>query len=315
VKPIVLSFDLGGTVIAVPTYGIAVALGFVVGVVLAARQARRLGMDQDAILDLAFWILVSGVAGSRLLFVALHAGDFVRLCAGAGGSRSAVAVLKDCTAALRVWEGGLVFYGGALTAAAVAALFSWKRRLPFRKVADLFVPGLALGHALGRIGCFAAGCCFGKVCPPDALGVPCAPFPPGSVAHGQLVRDGVLPATAELTPPLHLTQLYEAIGELAIFFALLAWRRRQRAHGELTLLYALGYAILRNAIEIFRGDTARRLVVEIATPGLAKALGLPPGEALFLSTSQMIGFAVAIGAVVALKRMRQGGRAGGKVES
>lgn len=287
-KPVLLSFELAGRSIALPSYGLFVALGLAAGIVLAARQARRVGLDVAAVLDLAFWILVSGVLGSRLAFVLLHLGDFARLCGGTGIGR------RDCTAALRIWDGGLVFYGGALAAAGVVVWFSRRRGWRLGQVADLFAPGLALGHAIGRLGCFLAGCCFGKACPPgSAVGVS---FPPGSVAHAELAAAGTI-TPGGTTPPLHPTQLYEAAGELAIFFLLLAVRRRQPSHGALTLLYVGAYALLRAIIEVFRGDVSRRFLVEVAVPSVARALGLPAGQPVALSTSQALSL-VLLGAVL-----------------
>jgi prolipoprotein diacylglyceryltransferase len=93
-----------------------------------------------------------------------------------------------------------------------------------------------------------------------------------------------------------------------IFFALLAWRRRQRFAGELLLVYAVAYASLRSVVELFRGDAARRFLFELATPGLARALGLPPGEPLVLSTSQAVSAVVGAGALALIvRRYRQSG--------
>src|SRR5205823_18082 len=110
----------------------------------------------------------------------------------------------------------------------------------------LLAPSLALGHVFGRIGCFFAGCCFGK---PWAAGVS---FPRDSVAFDELLGAGQIAAGAGTTPPLHPTQLYEAAGELGIFFLLLWARRRQRFAGATALLYAASYAGLRFVVEIFR---------------------------------------------------------------
>lgn len=247
------------------SYGLGVALGFAVGIALAARQARRVGLDGGAILDLSFWILVAGVAGSRVTFVALNLGDYARLCAtGTGAARGALQVLSDCAAPLRIWQGGLVFYGGAAAAAAAMVLFARRRGWPFGKVADVFAPGLALGHVLGRVGCFFAGCCFGK--PAAGAG---ASFPPGSVAFDELVRTGAVPAGASATPPLHATQLYEAAGELGIFFLLVALRPRLRFHGATALLYVGAYAAVRFVVEAFRGDVSRGFLGPLSTAQVA----------------------------------------------
>jgi phosphatidylglycerol:prolipoprotein diacylglycerol transferase len=311
-KPVLLQLRLGDLHLAVPSYGAAVMLGFALGTWLAIRQAARLSRQPTAegstpviarsdLLDLAFYLLVFGLLGSRLLYVLLDAGDFARLCLGSGAPRPFARAASDCLAPLKVWDGGLVFYGGLLAAAAVTARFVRRRGWRFGVVGDLFAPGLALGHAVGRLGCFGAGCCFGKAC--AAAGAPCVAFPPGSVAHSHLVSFAHLPATATATQPLHPTQLYEAAALLGIFFLLLLWRRRQRFHGQLFLVYLLSYGLLRAAIEVFRGDVTRRFLFRLEAPALARAISLPPTEPLALSTSQALGLGLAILAAVLLLRV------------
>jgi phosphatidylglycerol---prolipoprotein diacylglyceryl transferase len=244
-------------------YGFAIALGFAAGVTLAVREAKRQQLDSGAVLDLLFWILVSGVLGSRLAFVLLHANEYGRLCLGAGGPRSFGRALADCAAPLRLWEGGLVFYGGALAATATVALFCRRHRWRFGQLADVLAPALALGHGIGRLGCLLAGCCFGK---PWAHGVS---FPVGSVAYDDLARRGATTPTG--TPPLHPTQLYEAAGELIILGVLLFFRRRKPFEGSVALLYALLYAVVRFVVELFRGDSARGFIGMFST---AQALSI-----------------------------------------
>jgi phosphatidylglycerol:prolipoprotein diacylglycerol transferase len=281
-KPTLVAFTLAGRGFALPSYGVAVTAGFAAGVWLAARQARRQGLNVAAVMDVCFWVLVFGLLGSRLTYVVLNAGEFARRCAGSGAPRSGGQTLADCTAALRLWDGGLVFYGGAIAAALTVALIAHRRRLAFGSLGDLLAPSLALGHVFGRVGCFLAGCCYGRLC----AGGPCVRFPPGSVAYGQLSFEGVVPPGAAFTPPLYPAQLYEAAGELLIFVGLLLWRRRQRFTGELFLLYALAYAGLRSLIELIRGDSARHFV-------------------FFLSTSQVVSAFVGVAALALLLRQHR----------
>jgi len=262
---------LGG--VELHSYGLAIALGFTIGTVVAVKEAGRLGLpDRGAFVDLLFWVLVAGIGGSRLAYVLLHAGDYGRLCAGAGAARSAGRVLADCAAPLRLWEGGLIFYGGLLgAAAAVAVVVRRQRQWRFGRVADALAPGLALGHAVGRLGCFLAGCCYGK--PWDAG----LRFPRGSVAFDELAA--TLPAGATETPPLHPTQLYEAAGELIIFFLLLRARRHRRFDGATALVYALLYGVLRFGVELFRGDQGRGMlgpvsIAQVVSVAVAAAAAL-----------------------------------------
>jgi phosphatidylglycerol:prolipoprotein diacylglycerol transferase len=316
-RPSFLSLHLAGRELGLHTYGILIACGFAVGIALAHREARRRGLDAGKILDLSFWILVSGLIGSRIFYVAVNARDFAHACVGGGaevgdggdGARTLAAAVWDCTRVLHVWEGGLVFYGGFLAAGVTAVLFARRQGWSFWTVGDVFAPSLAIGHAFGRIGCFAAGCCFGKVCEVGARwGVS---FPAESVAFQDLQSAGAIEPGAVTTPPLFPTQLYEAAGELAIFALLLALARRPAARrpGTLLLLYALSYGTLRFVVEMFRGDFARKYLVEAATPALARWLGLPPAEAVLLSLGQAVSVAIVAAALAALILRRRSARA------
>ena len=294
---------LGGREISLHTYGILIAIGLAAGIVLAYRQARRQGWDGGRVLDAAFWMIVAGLIGSRIVYGLVNAGDFARACfQGGGASRSAGTVLSDCTRILAIWQGGLVFYGGIAGAALVGYRFTRKEGWSFAAFGDLFAPALALGHAFGRFGCFAAGCCFGKV----TGGPGGAHFPRGSVAFDELASAGAVPPGWQTTPGLHATQLYEAIGELLIFATLLVLRRRVRKQpGTLLVTYLGLYALLRFFVEIFRGDFVRGLVFSLHTPRLAGWLHLPPQEPLFLSVGQLGSLIVFALCAVVWTRMRK----------
>jgi phosphatidylglycerol:prolipoprotein diacylglycerol transferase len=312
-KPILLSLHVGGREVGIHTYGILIGVGCAIAIALAFRDASRRGLDAAKILDLSFWMLVAGLIGSRIFYVALNAGAFARACLGEGDgspARGLGALIGDCTRALQLWEGGLIFYGGFLAAALIATFFARRHGWSFWTLGDIYAPSLAIGHAFGRLGCYAAGCCFGKACAAGARW--CASFGADSVAYEELRAASALPATAAVTPPLYPTQLYEAAGELAIFALLLAVRRRAiaRQPGTLILLYVVFYGLLRFTVELFRGDFARRFLVQLDTPGLARWLGLPVGEPALLSTGQAVSVVIAVGAAVALVVRARRGREG-----
>ena len=317
-RPTIVSFSLGEHEFGLHAYGFLVGLGFAVAIIRLWRVGRRMGMDGGRLLDLAFWCLVAGVLGSRLAFVLVNARAFIDACASGAGATAGTR-FSGCLAALRFWEGGLVFYGGVIASGAVMLWFCRRERWSFWTLGDLAAPALALGHVFGRMGCFLAGCCFGAPCPAPWG----ASFPAGSVAFDELQADGVLAAGARHTPALHPTQLYEASGELLLFLVLLwlqgRWGRLDPRTGEravrpgaLLLIYAAGYAALRFVVEIFRGDRARGFIAEWRVPALARPLGLPAEHPLFLSVSQFVSLVVllAVAAVVAWRRRAPGARAG-----
>ncbi len=277
--PVLLTVPFGRREVAISTYGVLVTLGLGVGIWVAQREGRRRGLDGGRVMDLAFWTIVAGLIGARLAYGAVNARAFWTACTAGPGPR-----WHDCTSLFRLWEGGLVFYGGVAAAAGAAFLFARRQRWSFGDVGDLAAPALAIGHAFGRLGCFAAGCCFGKETA-SRLGTA---FPHDSVAFDMLRRSGAIPPGASETPPLHPTQLYEAAGEAAIFAVLCAAAPRlRRRPGALLALYLGCYAGLRFVVEIFRGDSIRGILVPLRTPWLAARLGLPADEPLFFSVGQL----------------------------
>ena len=298
-RPTLFALHLGARSLDVHAYGLLVALGAIAGIVLAVRQGRRMGFDTAAVLDLCFWALVAGLVGARLLYVIVHLGDYARLCVGSDSPRPALRALGDCAAPLFIWQGGLVFYGGALAAVGVLWRFARRQGWPMADVADLLAPSLALGHVFGRVGCLLAGCCFGKIC---SFGLR---FPPASVAYTDLARAGLVTPGAPSTPPLAPTQLYEAAGECVLFVALLVLGRRRRFPGSLVLVYVMGYALLRTSVEVLRGDTARGFLFELTLPSLAGWLGLPADQPVALSTAQALSLVLGLAAAVAYRILRR----------
>lgn len=211
--------------LTIHTYGVLVATGFLVAIILTGRQARKQGISSERIIDLGFYILLSAIIGSRLFFVLTQLDHFLR---------KPLDIFK-------IWEGGLVFYGGLLLAVPVVILYVRKHKLDLWSIMDIFAPSVAIGHAIGRLGCFSAGCCYGK----PAEGLPLAVI---FHDHESLARIGI---------PLHPTQLYESFGELINFFILITLRKHQSFKGQLFWTYILLYSIIRFFVELFRGDEIR----------------------------------------------------------
>ncbi len=243
------------------TYGLLIAGAFLVGIWLAQREGRRRGQDPEDIADLSFWILAAALVGSRVYFILVNAGDYF------GPEKWLVASpipwIPRIPRILAVWEGGLVFYGGFIGAALTAWWYLRRNDMELLPYADTLIPSVAFGHFMGRLGCFAAGCCWGGVVHGHLPWG--ARFPPQSLAYqtlaGRTDRAAYIAPDTLTTLPLHPVQLYESFGELAIFLALvLVVRPRKRFHGQVLAAWLLLYAILRTVSELFRGDVERGVV-------------------------------------------------------
>lgn len=199
------------------------------GIVLATREARRLGLNQQAILDMAFYLILGAIVGSRLFYVITHPAYF----------------RASPLDAFKIWEGGLTFYGGFIVAFGVAAYMIKKHGLPLFQTLDLFAPSLAIGILFGRLGCFFAGCCYGLPCDlPWAV----------TFTNPQ--------SLAQLNVPLHPTQLYAAAGSAITLAVLLLVKKRKTFHGELGLLWIMLYSGFRLFEELFRGGVRGDLVFD-----------------------------------------------------
>lgn len=266
------------------TYGLMIAIGFLVGMQLGAREARRIDMSEEGgfdqfILDLTFWILLVSIAGARLLFIIVEWGDVYA---------------RDPLKIFKIWEGGFVFYGGFIAAVLFSIWYARRHGRKFLVVADTLIPSVALGHFFGRLGCLAAGCCWGVEAHPD---FPFAiQFPDGALIHSSMERTGIIAPGAAYTPHVHPVQLYESLGELAIFFVLIFVRSMKRFHGQALLTYLFLYPMLRTGIEFLRGDKERGEYLIFGTK---------------VSTSQIISVLVALAAISLLtalvRRKRQPG--------
>lgn len=202
-------------------YGVFIALGFILGFSYAVRRGREEGIPLERIVDLLFCIVLSAIVGSRLLFVLVEF-DHYR---------------NYPSHILRIWEGGLVFYGGLILAVVVSIGYLKLNRLPVWKFTDLFSPPIALGLFFGRMGCFFAGCCYGK----ETL----LPWGVTFTDPNSLARLNII---------LHPTQLYEALASLALFL-FLDWKRNRKAfEGQLFCLFLLLYSVIRFFIEFWRDD-------------------------------------------------------------
>lgn len=221
--------------VKISTYGVLVALGLIVAYFLALKLSRSQGIAEDKAESVFIYAALFGLVGSRVAFVIEHPEE-----------------IKSLIDFIALWKGGVSFLGG-LAGGIFGALVAVKRHsLPLWKVADIAAPSLALAHSIGRLGCTAAGCCYGRPVPnveDVSAGIHFMKdfpffyvvFPSGAVAP-----QGI---------PLYPTQLLEAGGNFLIFLILLFLFRRKKFDGEVFSLYMLLYGAERFALEFYRGVT------------------------------------------------------------
>ena len=219
---------LGG--LRLHTYGLMVAIGFLAGILWVSMRARKEGLPPEKMMDLCFYIVLSAIFGSRLVYALAED----------------TALITHPLDFFKIWEGGLVFYGGLIAAVLTSGFYLWKHQLNFWKVSDIFVPGVALGHAFGRIGCFMAGCCYGKPVLDHPWWAIIFPENPDSLAPSGLA--------------LYPTQLLESGAEFILFGILVYASRQKKFDGQILLMYLILYSIVRSVLEIFRGDLSRGFV-------------------------------------------------------
>jgi phosphatidylglycerol:prolipoprotein diacylglycerol transferase len=215
---------------ALPTYGILVAAGMIIGLIVNVNLAKREGLGEDFAWNLGLVSIFSGIIGSKVLmtfvdpeFSIYHPHSLLTL----GFLRSA-----------GVW------YGGLIAAISGGLAYVAYKRMPMLDSLDAFLPGIALGHGIGRLGCFAAGCCYGR-----------ETHVPWAVTFTSPLANSLV--GTPLNKPLHPTQLYEFAIEVLLFFALLwVWKHKQFS-GQVFGTYAFLYGIARFTLEFYRGDPGR----------------------------------------------------------
>lgn len=237
----------------IKSYGLMLAISFALGMWLSVRRARPYGIAPETVLDLIFGVLVSSIIGVRAFYVFTHLGEF-----------------DPWYRALFIWDGGLTLYGGILLAMLTVWWMCRRRDIVFLDVADIFAPGVMLGIGLTRIGCFLAGCCFGKpsTC---ALAVHFPPEAPASLTFGGRA--------------VHPTQLYASAAGFLVFGLLLLAERRPSDRGATFGRFLFLYGVARLVEDVFRYYEADQVL-------------------LGLSNNQWLSVALIIAGVVVVVRSR-----------
>jgi len=203
------------------TYGLLVATGFLAGLIAAAKIGKTEGINAQQVMDMGFIIILSAIIGSRIMYVLINPSSYVR---------HPLDIIK-------LWQGGLVFSGGIIGVVLSMAWYARKHDLSLWKIGDLWAPAAAIGQGIGRIGCFMAGCCYGK---------------PTGMELGVVFKHSH--SLAPLNVPLHPTQIYASISGFIIFGVLILLYSRKKFQGQVFLWFLILHSTARLAVERFRGD-------------------------------------------------------------
>jgi phosphatidylglycerol---prolipoprotein diacylglyceryl transferase len=222
-------------------YGVFVAFGFLIGLWNASRRGAKVGIQPEKIYDIGLWLIVGGILGGRIVHVITYwQSDYAN---------------KPIWEIFAIHHGGLVYYGGLIGASLGGILYARVKKLPVWKLADVLAPSLALGYAIGRIGCLMNGCCYGERCDlPWAIR-----FPQTHDTHGALV---------------HPTQIYESLLNLILFVAMARFFWRRKFDGHVFGVYLMCYAIARSIVEVFRGDYSAQHIHAGLTPAHIVSIGI-----------------------------------------
>ena len=206
------------------SYGVIVALSFLVGLWVSSKEAERKGLDPKAIQDFAFYALLGGIIGARIYFILFSEPAYF---------------LAHPWEILAIWHGGIGVIGSLLGGAAVAIWYCRKKNISFLKFGDILVPGIALAQTVGQFACLLNGDSYGR--PTDLL-------------WGITYTDPR--SLAPLNIPLHPIEIYELVAYFGVFLIVWKVRKQDQADGFTFLAYLLAYGVARFVVEFFRGDPA-----------------------------------------------------------
>jgi len=213
--------------LTIHTYGLMVATGFVVGLIVTIKAGKSEGFSSQQIMDMGFIIILAAIIGSRLMYILMNISYYK----------------ENLLEAVEIWHGGLVFSGGVIAVIISMSFYLKKHDLSFWKTGDLFAPAAAIGQAIGRIGCLMAGCCYGR--------------PTSSILGVTFTHPHSLAPT---NIPLHPTQIYSSLSGFIIFCILLVLKSKKKFDGQVLIWFLILHSTSRLAIERFRGDDRGTLI-------------------------------------------------------
>ncbi len=215
-------------------FGASIVVAFITATWLASWRAKREKLDPEVILDMAFWVVFSGMVGARLFYCYEYWGQEI----------------KTFWDILQYWKGGIVFYGGVVGGSIAFLVYRRYRPFPLRPYMDVMAPSIAIGIFFGRIGCFLNGCCYGDACQlPWAVS-----FPKNSPPWQHHAFLSLIPRDALWSLPIHPTQIYAAIDGLVLLLLLSAYYPLRRRDGEVMGLLMITYPVTRFLVEFLRND-------------------------------------------------------------
>ena len=230
------------------TYGALLGVAFLVAIYLATKTGQKAGLKPEFASDMGIVIILSAIVGARLFYILFYDLHYT---------------LEHPSELLRLRQTGLVFYGGLIFAVGASLIFCRLRRVSIPLVLDIGAPSIAIGQAIGRIGCFMSGCCYGK-----------PTWVPWAVRFPHMQN------------PLHPTQLYESFVTFIIFLALIWFSKRKTRNGQVIWLYAVMYALARFGLEFLRGDNPQimmGLTISQIISALVLIVAVPTGYVIWLA--------------------------------
>lgn len=245
--------------VTIHTYGFLLAVGVLLGLAVGIKLAKKEELDTRIVTDFVFYAILIGLVGAKLWLFVADIGYY----------------LKDTSRIPSLLTSGGTFQGGVIFGALFVVWYARKHNLNMKKIGDALFPGVALAHFFGRMGCFSAGCCWGR----DAAGC-------------SIAVEFTNPHTTTGVPhdiPLYPTQLIEAILNLLNFVILLLFYRKKKFDGQIFVLYIFNYSVIRFIVEFFRGDTDRGYIfggmdhpfTSLSVPQLVSIIGIILAIVLF----------------------------------
>ncbi len=237
------------------SYGVMIALAFIIGIYIASKYAKKFKEDPQNIVDLCLYVMISSIFGARLFYIISNIKYY----------------LNNPIEIFYLQEGGLIFYGGLILGLGTALMFLKLKKLNIFKYLDLLAPSVVLGQAIGRIGCFLNGCCYGRIVYNPKYSLCTVKFPkviqiienPKGYFHEEIIgapayldhlHHGFISENDLFSLPVIPTQLISSIMDFIIFIILVLVFKKYKFNGQVLSTYLIIYSVGRFFIEFLRGD-------------------------------------------------------------